>query len=382
MGMKHIVVAVTALCVAMVGTPVASAANQGLPSPGYRQLVNELHSPHVWIGRRALPSILSFSRHLQPRASPHQDVSLLGINETAFQPATVKPADEGRLENADADKFIFRQIHSKSYEDLKRISGVAQLGTWNPTGGANDAIYFAYQASTFPDSATSQAAYNDGVAFLQPNNSAGSQSDCSSVATVPCYLSIFGTKGSGTTPDAIFGITVLQVNQCLGELAAFGPQTVVTANADTVFTTLGTMTGYAAAVLKAACGSTSAPSTTLTYSVVKVQFQKPTQDPYSNDPALKKAKPGATVRLVGLFAVTAGPASVPATVSYVIKRGGKVVAQDSQSGTIQPDPKNVTAAVFPLKLPKKVGTYKATMTFQLADQTQQGTASIKVVKKK
>jgi hypothetical protein len=119
--------------------------------------------------------------------------------------------------------------------------------------------------------------------------------------------------------------------------------------------------------------------------VVKVQFQKAltaNQSPQSTDPALKKAKPGASVSLVGVVAVTAGPASVPATVSYVVKRSGKVVKQDSQTATIKPDPNIDTAAVFTFKLPKKVGTYKATMTFQLADQTQQGTASIKVVKKK
>jgi len=380
MGMKHIVVVATALCVAMIGAPVAQATNHG-QTVFQNVRSGKLHRASVSARlNHALAALSGQLPHIRTAAPSKQDAASFHIDENAYSPATVDTSkDEGIVDNPTADQLFFRDYHSKNYEDLKRVTGYFEAGRWTPSG-ASSQIVFAYQASTFADTATAQAAFTDAQTTAKAFNGLDpTKTDCSTNG-VSCYALVTAFKDSNNQTNDVIGY-VAQFNQCLAETRTQGSDALMTANVDQVVKTIQTITAAALANLLATCSGTGATSTTLTYNVVRVQFQKPTQSPQPTDPALKKAKPGANVSLVGVLAVTAGPASVSATVSYVIKRSGKIVKQDSQTGTIQPDPNNDTAAVFTFKLPKKVGTYKATMTFQLADQTQQGTASIKVAKK-
>jgi len=381
--MKHVIVAVAALCLVMIGVPVANAAPHGPSVLRSRLPITLLKASSSARLRHALLALPRQRPHMQPGSLSKQAAASLHIDETTFAPAKVDPSLDGTLDNPTADMSAIRSIyHSKNYEDLKRTTGFLEVGNWTPSGATSN-IEFEYLASTFPDAPTAQAAFADATASVKDYNGVpAAQQDCSAQG-ISCYLLTVGLTLPDGTKAAAVG-DVIQYNQCLAETAALGPQDLVNSNADQVVKTIQTITTAAGVTLIAACNGTSTTSTTLTYNVVRVQFQKAlkaNQIPQSTDPALKKAKPGTSVSLVGVLAVTAGPASVSATVSYVIKRSGKIVKQDSQTGTIQPGPNNDTAAVFTFKLPKKVGTYKATMTFQLADQTQQGTASIKVAKK-
>ncbi|MBV9279932.1 MAG: hypothetical protein JOZ41_07615, partial [Chloroflexi bacterium] len=161
-------------------------------------------------------------------AAVNQTGTQLRVPASAFSPAAINSNYDYAERATDADQDWFMGNHSAKYETLGFVTGYYERADYqNSTNCQNSTgatfICFRYQGSAYGSTAQAAAAYQDGVSATQ-RFSAVSPQDCTSNG-VPCTL-----LGYADQDGSVEVYAILQVSQCLAEIAATAPPTVVSNN--------------------------------------------------------------------------------------------------------------------------------------------------------
>lgn len=284
-----------------------------------------------------------------------QQAGALRLSANVFSPATVQSQYTGTITAATADSDYFRGFHSTGYESFGFVGGYYARADWQPSG-ASGAVSFRYQGSILGSATQAQNAWNDGITYT--NSTAGTTSqNCDNVLTVSGNCAIIAYT---TTDNTAVTYLAAQVNMCLIETAAAGPQAVVSANQSQVNQTLSAISSAAITTAESVCSNT--PPTTVptslpptatptptprrptptprpptatptprkvrtNFTIVSVRVEKYGAKPDWTlvRPPLKQAKTGARLQISTYYSVHSAPASAKIIVHITIHSSGKTI---------------------------------------------------------
>jgi len=149
-----------------------------------------------------------------------QDASGLEISNSAFSPATTSGSSV--VLNRDADHGYFYWLHSVSYTNLHRVTGVGEDAQWHPDPTSSGIVEFLYLGSIFQSSSNAANAYSDSITYSVSQYGAVLQA-CPSGFPHRCKRLKLAIKSTPTTMASTQWHDVFALGACLVEVSADRP---------------------------------------------------------------------------------------------------------------------------------------------------------------
>lgn len=288
------------------------------------------------------------------------------IPESAFLPGKLNASADRVESNTMANRDDFKPDHRQSYDQLGRLSGYFERGTWG-------SITLSYMASVFATPFQADNAFRDGLEATGASN-AHAPEGCGYIYNHDCARLSWTLK----TDAGVYWVD--EYNNCLVEVKAQAPSGIFSASKDSISPTSSAMVAAGDQIMTSACGNrpVSTPPD-MDYSVVdaRVERRGAAADLRLLRPGLRSVHAGTPVSLSIYFSVRKAPANCHAVATFTVRRKGFLFTRKSHTLTVSTDP-----GVYRLKVnfvPRTAGKYAIRGNVDMAGWTQKYNTGLTVV---
>ncbi len=266
------------------------------------------------------------------------------IPESAFLPGKLNASADRVESNAMANRDDFKANHRQSYDQLGRLSGYFERGTWG-------SITLSYMASVFATPFQADNAFREGLGITDVGNSHAPEG-CGYIYNHDCARLSWTAKSSA----GVYWVD--EYNNCLVEVKAQAPSGIFSASKDSISPTSSAMVAAGDQIMTSICGNrpVSTPPD-MDYSVVdaRVERRGAAADLRLLHPGLRSVHVGTPVILSIYFSVRKAPANCRAVATFTVRRKGFLFTRRSHALAVSTDP-----GVYRLKVnfvPRVAGKY-------------------------